>query len=67
MVYYFFLTVNFGWEPFEMLVSHKASMGVVFPLTVGAEGCPVRSLKAPVAYHPYHIQQYSISSSGSLV
>ena len=61
------LMVNFGWEPFEMLVSHKASMGVVFPLTVGAEGCPVRSLKAPVAYHPYHIQRYSISSSGSLV
>ena len=35
------LMVNFGWEPSEMLDTHKASMGVVVPLTVGAEGCPV--------------------------
>jgi hypothetical protein len=35
------LMVNFGWEPSEMLESHKASMGVVVPLTVGAEGFPV--------------------------
>lgn len=35
------LMVNFGWEPSEMLDTHKASMGVVVPLTVGAEGCPI--------------------------
>ena len=60
---YDLLMVNFGWEPSEMLDTHKASMGVV----IGAEGCPFWNLKVPVAYNPYHIQQYSISSSGSLV
>jgi hypothetical protein len=60
------LVLNFRWEPSEMLDTHKASMRVVVPLTVGAEGCPIWSLKAPVAYHPYHIQWYSISSSGNL-
>ena len=35
------LMVNFGWESSEMLDTHKASMGVVVPLTVGAEGFPV--------------------------
>ena len=38
----FILMVNFGWEPSEMLDTHKASMGVVVvPLTVRAEGFPV--------------------------
>ena len=32
------LMVNFGWEPFEMLDTHKASMGIVVPLTLGAKG-----------------------------
>ena len=40
------LMVNFGWESFEMLDTHKASMGVVVPLTVGAEGCPPLKFKS---------------------
>ena len=41
------LMVNFGWEPSEMLDTHKASMGVVVvPLTVGAEGCPPLKFKS---------------------
>ena len=30
--------VNFGWEPSEILDTHKASMGVVVPLIVKAVG-----------------------------
>ena len=32
------LMVALGWEPYEMLDTHKASMGVVVPLTARAEG-----------------------------
>jgi hypothetical protein len=61
------LMVNFGWEPSEMLDTHKASMGVVVvPLTVGVEACPFWSLKVPVPCHPYHIQCYSVCFSGNL-
>jgi hypothetical protein len=35
----------FGWESSEMLETHKASAGAVFPLTVRAEGCPNLSFK----------------------
>jgi hypothetical protein len=30
---------NFRWEFSEMLGTHKASKGVIVPLTVRAEGC----------------------------
>jgi hypothetical protein len=56
----YILMVNFEWEPSDMLDTHKTYMEVVFLLTFRAEGCPICSLKVPVAYHPYHIQWYSI-------
>lgn len=57
--------INLGWEPSEMLDTHKASMGVAVPLTVIAEDCPLWSLKVPVAYCPHHIWRYTILSSGN--
>ena len=51
------LMVNFGWEPSEMLDTHKASMGVVVPLTVRAEDHPLLSLKVPMVCHLSHIRR----------
>jgi hypothetical protein len=52
-----------------MLDTHKAFIGVVVPLTVRAEGCPIWRLKAPMAYHPslsYTPVQYLLQWKPSL-
>lgn len=58
--------VTFGGEPSEMLETHEASIGAIFPLIVRAGGCPMLSLKALVACRLCHNGSDNLCSSRSL-